>query len=449
MSFKYEFKYVGNRHPHINNIDPVEIDDCFKTLQEQFGLNWLDENSGNIIQSLWHVPYHLATVELYSLGNAIRRLLTVDPNFVKARIEGIKGNDIKTQNGALFEIFALNSFASKHNVQPAKENNPGYDGTVLLSKEKSFRLSIKNYAISVHHNTFLKEAEMLKDTIEKLLASYDCPPLEIIVTAKGGYPSSYDWQRLKDHIGSIFDQAKLINGKLATGQIDDWGLILHGLKSKEGIFSKAPKSYTLIISSPFHKNEEKNLHDKLEEACANLIAHANNETEDIKNFVMIHLPRIASRKNCEQWAKDYFAYYPEKPISAILLYQPLVMKDEAKDVNYISNGLSIVVRDTLLKDFGADIINLAFPVGRLENNFGNHVIYIQDRPDSAIKIELTDCYVYQHGNHYFDAQPSAGGLQGNLNKVASGVFTHSVLKIGSESMVLSGQFEPVDELAIM
>jgi hypothetical protein len=73
MSFNYQ--YIGNRYINMNGIGPADIDDAFRVLQEHFDINWLNDKSDNRIQRLWKEPYHLATVELYSLGDAVKRLL--------------------------------------------------------------------------------------------------------------------------------------------------------------------------------------------------------------------------------------------------------------------------------------------------------------------------------------------------------------------------------------
>ncbi len=446
---KYDFKYAANRIPFIAGVSPARIDDCFRVLQEAFGIDWLETIGTNRIQQLWKQPYHLATVELYSLGHAIKRMLIIDPVFTKEKIDEIKSADTKTQNGAFFELFALNSFSYGHQVIPAKGNNPGYDGTVEIADGNSFRLSVKNYSISVHHDNFLKSADEIRTKVEEALLKYGCPPLEIIITHKTGYPATENWKKLAAEIGHVLATARTLQeGKLGTLAVEDWGIILKRINGDGKTFSNNPKSYTLIINSPFHKNEEKNLHDKLEEACANLVKHSREETATLKNFVIVHLPKIASREKCEQWAKDYFNMYPGKPISGIILYQPLVTKDKKGNGTYISNGMSVIIRPGIAKEFLPPAFRMGFPVGMLERPFGEHAIFIQTSKD-AIKIELKDFYIYQHGDHYYDATNTPAGLRGEMNKVASGVFQHAVMNFGKGSIVLSGQYEPVDTLEIL
>ncbi|MEJ8841500.1 hypothetical protein WG954_03840 [Lacibacter sp. H375] len=444
---KFEYKYLGNRQPY-SNIEPVELDDCFRILRETFGDAWLDERNNNVLQKLWTRRDSLATRELFSLGFSIRALSKFS-DFIKEKVELIKTNDPKNWNGALFEIFAL-SFFLRHNTVPAKRNQAGYDGVINLNTDKKIRLSIKNYSISKHHEIFLKESELINSLTQKNIQDYNCSPIEVIINKKNGYPSSGDWQLLKDNYHGIFIEYNKRGKNFMQADIGDWGVIVQGLRQTGKPYSNQKKSYTLILSAPFHTNEEKNIFDKLEEACANLVKHGGAETGDEKNMVIIHLPKIASRQNCEKWIKNYFELFPAKPISAVILYQPLVLSIKEGKGTYISNGISIISRESFEKDFESLIpLDIVFPMGTPETEFPSHKIFVQETLATAFEISLTNFYVFQQGHHYHDAQKVGASMEGSLNKVASGIFTHSIFEIDGQHVEFSGHFEPLDQLDIM
>lgn len=448
---KYDYLYATNRQIDINGIPPEEIDDCFKALIDSLSLEWLEQNDGNIVQHLWKQKYHLATVELFCLGHALRSFAGTHPKFVKEKVELIKSKDNKAWNGAFFELLALDAFNNFYNVIPAKVNQPGYDGSIEIAADHKIRLSIKNYSISRHHDSFNTECSKIKDLTEKYLQQFDMVPVEIVLNKKSTYPSKDDWENLSSNFHGVFVEYKARGKKFFMANIGDWSIIVQELLAEVYPYSSNPKSYTLIMSAPFHRNEEKNLFDKLEEACVNIVKHEGQETDTEKNFVIIHLPKIASRKNCTEWVKDYFNLYPAKPLSGVILLQPLVIKDDQQNVNYVSIGISVVVRDKFSKDFSKHLpINIKYPLGRLEGNYPGHAIFLRETDKTAIKIELEDSYVYQHGNHYHDAvMKEDGGLEGVLSKIASGIFTHSVFNIMGQAMTISGQYEPVDQLDII
>ena len=75
---------------------------------------------------------------------------------------------------------------------------------------------------------------------------------------------------------------------------------------------------------------------------------------------------------------------------------------------------------------------------------------MRETAETAFEIHMENCYVFQCGHHYVDAKPTDdGGIEGSVNKVASGVFTHSVFTINGESMVISVHFEPMDMLELL
>lgn len=445
---EYDYKYLGIRRPDINNVKPQEVDDCFRVLRETFTNEWLETNGNNVLQKLWSRRDTLATRELFSLGSAIKTLLAF-PDFIKEKVELVKTGDPKNWNGALFEIYAL-SFFTRYKIAPAKKNQAGYDGVLNLSDSKRIRISIKNYSISKHHESFLKEANLINDLTQKYLQDFNSPPIELIISKKTNYPSSGDWQQLKENFHGVFIEYNKIGNNFIRVEIGDWSIIVQRLGKKSEVYSKIKKSYSLILSSQFHTNEEKNLFDKLEEACANIVKHGGNETIDEKNLIVIHLPKIASRENCQKWVKDYFEQYPEKPISGVILYQPLVVSNKDGNGTYISNGVSIICREKFIKDFESFFpLDLTFPIGKPEGVFPQPKIFIQETATTAFEIVMNNSYVFQQGHHFYDAQAKGEAIEGTINKVASGIFTHSIFEIMGQHIEISGQFEPVDELDIM
>lgn len=444
----FEYKYLGSRRSEINNFSPEEVDECFRVLRETFTTEWLEQDGMNVLQNLWFRKDTLATRELFSLGYSIKQMLLF-PDFIKEKIGLIKTNDPKNVNGAIFEIFALSFFIS-HNIIPAKKNQAGYDGIINLGKSKKIKLSVKNYSISKHHEAFLKEAKTVNYLTQKYLNDYDSTPIEIIINKKTSYPSLNDWNYLKENFHGVFDEYKKNSKNLLRFSIGDWSVIVQNLLQKDKPFSSLKKSYTLILSSPFHNNEEKNLFDKLEEACANIVKHGGGENTDDKNVIIIHLPKVSSRESCQKWVKDFFELHPNKPISMVILYQPLVVSKENGKGTYISHGLSIVNRESFINDFQSVIpLHIEFPIGKQEYGFVEPVIFIRETNTTAFKVDMKNSYVFQQGQHFHDAEKEGDSIVGTIGKVASGVFTQTIFDVLDHHIVIEGQFEPVDELSIM
>jgi hypothetical protein len=76
----------------------------------------------------------LATNELLNFGDAIQNFGTSNSDWTKQQVHKIKTDDAGNRSGAIFELLGLNLFHSAgYNVIASKANNPGYDGTVILS----------------------------------------------------------------------------------------------------------------------------------------------------------------------------------------------------------------------------------------------------------------------------------------------------------------------------
>ena len=66
--------------------------------------------------------------------------------------------------------------------------------------------------------------------------------------------------------------------------------------------------------------------------------------------------------------------------------------------------------------------------------------------------DITDKYVYQRGELFLAGKKGTdGSISGNIKKVASGVFVHSVFQPFPDQppIVLSGHFPPIDKLLVL
>ncbi|MEI9911574.1 MAG: hypothetical protein WDO71_19125 [Bacteroidota bacterium] len=443
---EYNYKYATGRVPWVEAIAPEEVDDCFRVVIELFTEDWLNKKENNVVQRLWQAPYALATAEIYALGFALRRMNEIDKKFVKDKVALMQSADPKDVNGAMFEVFALSSFGNHYKVIPAKEGQPGYDGIIEPVNGKTINLSIKNYSISAHQRSFMNYSNEVEQLAKQYINQFKCPPLEIIINKKSSYPSAADWQELKDNLHGAFIEYNKAGKVYQRAEIGDWSIILQELIPITGKFAKNPRSYTLIISSKFHNNEEKNLFDKLDEAMANIVKHQPKETETVKNCVIIHLPMIASRRNCQQWVMDYFTRYPDKPLSAVMLIQPLVVTSGKGVAEYISIGRSMVARQSFGDDFAAELpLQFTMPIGKVEKAYVIPSIFIRGEGDQGYRINLINCYVYQQGHHFYEAEMKDGAYEVHIAKIASGITRHTVLL----DVDVAGHHEPIDRLEML
>lgn len=428
-----------------------EVDAIFKSITDYFPKAWLEDQTGNNpLQLLWNRSDELSTIELYSFAVAISKLRLVNEAWLKRQIKTITENkDSNTRNGAIFEIngMALVTNPDSNNTQLSPNNFPGIDGTLSMPHGKHFRMSLKNYGMSYKHKTFLAQCRQTELLIKDLLKKHKILATQIVIRATGQYPSGDDHKILHQELEK-FD-AKSFHNAGEHKISDNWTVQIFPMKHPTKQFLHGQESYTLIMTSPFHTNEYLNFYSKLEEACANIVQQAAAEDNNTKNFIYIHLPETISFAQCEHWIANYFQQYPEKQVSAVILYQPTMVTDLQTSKKYLQHSQKIIHRQDRFMDWSVEsrAIMLDLPIGRLAADSSVKHLNI-----GTTQVQLTDNYVFQSGNHYFRAKKTAGNEEtGNVSEIAAGVFEHTAFFPfgGKYGILFSGRHAPDDRLTIL
>lgn len=446
------------------NISESELNEYMQVIIDSFSKDWLEKDNGHPIQKLWIRNDELATHELFSLASAIKEISKIDPKWTNEQIRIAKSTDRNNSRGAIFEILALNILnAEEHPVKPAKLNQAGYDGIITKAGNQEMRVSIKSYGSSNSQQQFEKKAKKIEQIILKLLRKYNYPPSQILLDFPDKYPNERDWKLLEENIDGMFKDQRYKNDPFSAlvEPIDSKNelsrdnaktifiLIVYPIKNKKDYFHESFNSYTLMISAAYHENEHLNLFSKMNDACANLAKHSATENEHIINSLFLHLPETISFSQCSEWLDNYFGQFPDKQISIVILYQPVVAMDIVNNKSGITNSINIYIRE------GRKITGnykFSIPVGMISGE-STDLIFIAEYPDGKKEtIPLKNRYSYQHGEHYTKLKPDGkGGLKGNIQRLGNGVHTSVVLEMPGQSKkaLIKGRFPPFDELLIL
>lgn len=447
-----EEKYFGNRQ-NATKASEEEMEVIFKCVADHFSLKWLKSNRTHPLQQLWNRKDALSTNELFSFGSCLQRLAAIDSKWTKNQIKHIKEDYTNNRIGAFFEINGLGILNSpQQQTIPASGNNPGFDGTLMLYDKKTMRLSLKNYGDSAFYKEFSAFGKKVEDCVQKTLKEKNISSIQIIIDAVNAFPGKSEWDSLIKNIPEVLGNMEKSSSNAYS--IDGFWLFMYGdIRDDYQDFHPAFNSYQLILLANHHKNEDRNLLSKLEEACANLTAHSKLENDTIINAVFIHLPESASMSQCKEWSEKYFLDFPDKPISCIILYQPKIASDLEKDINFIHQYFQIIIRvDKYVKwNLDSKKINFEIPIGIIsEAPSVNKLIAVTDGEKK--EIIFNGKYIYQRGNYYLEAKKEADGtLTGNIKRIASGIFAHSVFQPfpDQQPLALSGHFAPTDKLLIL
>lgn len=238
-----------------------------EALANLFDTEWLDDKTGaNPLQKVWGRRDALASSELINLGNDVVKLGNPPNRWLNDIVTKIKSDDALNRQGAIFELFIAGALEKRptQRVQFPLPNNPGFDLALAYWDGARMRISLKNYGHSVHFQTVVKECRVLEHFVQTNATT----PVQIIVMKAGDYPSPSEWRTLHEEI-----QARIRNGRFGVMQRKDWSVDVSPLLTSSETLADDKVSYKVLVSIPYHRNEQKNLLSKLDDACANMVKH--------------------------------------------------------------------------------------------------------------------------------------------------------------------------------
>lgn len=428
------------------NISDEELNQVMQYIIKRFGEEWFNKNQDHTLAKLYSRTDFLATNELYTLGRSLEIMDAIDKDWVNGRIKEIKSKNKNNLQGYCFELIGLAMLAGKQNYKllPCKGNNPGTDGKLLFNDGLCMELSLKNYSISKHHEVFLKQSNELYNCCLKILNNKKTDEfLKILFVFNDYIGDLRTWDFLKQNLynfifGDNYQMPKEFSTKLA---------VLVSRTKLENNMNFNFSNHNFMIISPYHKNEKKNLYDKLNDAIFNLKKHMG------KNKVyglLIRLDINISIDNCAKWIEEYFEQNKDVLIEFIILYQP-------------GTSCSLETNSTLITIFTKLILNNNKKMWILNHHqdmpcFTIQVGSIVDMTPKMAMInsitgqqtELKEQYVFQQGDMFYNALPNNENcLEGNISSPAPGIRIHSVFEINGKQIILSKIDADNEELKII
>ena len=434
--------YLRGRNNPLHNVAESEVNGKLASVVEHFGKNWLEKGGNRPIQKLWLRQDGLATDELAILGDSLQRLYIGNDKWVRKIVNTIKTGDHKNRIGKSFELIGLSLFAAKNqSVKGAADNKPGYDGEVTFEGGQTLRLSLKSYGDSAHEQEVMRQARLTEEAFASAMRGLSLNGLGIRILASA-FPSAQDWEALRaGFMNWLAACAAAPSQPVVVGNV--WKALTYPLPANLSPLSQQYLSYVVMIMVPLHKNEEKNLLDRIEDACTNFAAHPGSSSTDIARAAFIRLRSSASVMKCSQTVKEYFAERPESPLDAVILYQPTVSRDLKTNQSTITHSVAFV--GTL--GFDAWRAKLAKPidirvfVGAVSTQPTQKMI-----SDGTNAWPVDDYYTYQKGDIYRESDLNLKGeSRGELGSPAAGILTHAVMEVTPGQFILIGAKLPREE----
>jgi hypothetical protein len=205
-------------------------------------------------------------------------------------------------------------------------------------------------------------------------------------------------------------------------------------------FSAAHLSDTFICVSAQHRNEQKGFRDKVYAAAANMRRNAPR-TESSSNMILMRLHPSASLNEIEADATAILTDDDDPGVDAILLYQSSVTREgDQSTVTHHMRFLGSARWDAARRPLSfMTLIGMASTAGSRQ----------ELRSSSGGTMDMQGKYLYQAGDHYYQANPIEGGWTGKPAAIAAGILAHMVFSEPPPGLIISGRFPPDEELIIL
>jgi hypothetical protein len=422
--------------------DNERFENALQSLAKMFDLEWLSDTNGtNPLQVVWNRRDWLASEELINLA-AGANLSHLPSSWIKDIVKKIKDKDVLNRQGALFELFmagVLHNPPSQKVIFP-KTNTPGYDLTLCYPNQSQMKISLKNYGSSAHYQSFIRECKTIEEYIQKNLDH----SLTVMLSKLGRYPTSSDWQELKEFLKALIPRREY-----RCHSLGDWSVNILPLAHPPGTTLSCNKlSYILLAGVPFHHNEAQNLFSKLDEACSNLAKHGHIQSDHLINVVLVHLPVEASIQSCKEWALKYLDEHPDAPIAGVAFYQPAVTSDIAGQRSQITHVFDDVFRPFYQAKWSSSSVHptiMTLQVGVISNETTKLVL--RDNKQKMMVIE--NQYVFQAGLTYPVYEFKEGQNLSLDITTLDGIHTHPIVSLQGKELELSGIVPPKFELMLI
>ncbi len=438
--------FFENRQCVINNYSRKEMQGWIDKMLDYLGGEiWLNksQNVDHPIVRLWNRKDYMATNELLSFAYAVSIMDRVDSKWTAKTMKVAAGKNFNNVHGAIFEIIALSIFQdSDCEVIPTSMGNPGIDGTICLNNGTEVNLSIKYYGISKAELDFQKQMDEIYNHIGNMLRASKCLSADVVIDMKKYIDSFSEKKILIKQVADLFDKYGERSGcEQVCSETNLAICYLRPIQNQN--LSGAVKSYKLLAVSPMHKNEYKNLRDKIDDACCNLKKHApgrqNESKKTLFNGILIHIHEDA---DIDAYQEEMQRYLEENngnkdfPIDFIVLYQVCVACEEKAEHYYIYHVIKpAVLPHSIINGSTSNTLSLpviSFFIGKIGPDSSKRALLSND----VVLSELTDVYHYQKGEIYEKSREySESQLYGEVKMLAPGVRVSPVFRLRDKNVI--------------
>jgi len=379
------------------NIPEADIQEYLQEVEKEFGTTWLNAQGEHRLQQLWHRGDPNSTIDLISLGYAIKVIKKTNPEWIKGCLGDIRSDDRNRQNGALFE---LNMIAwlieGGMNVSPADYGEKGLDATIKFVGSDDLFVSMKSHDMSHHEQSLQANCEKLRIKAREVFGPRGHVGVSMVLTSKYYIESVADWEAIKKAIENWPD----LNGLQEKEILPGVHLFITPMV-QDGSFSSKFVSDSFVALVPFHKNEQINFMQKINSAVTQLKKQCADKVGKKACFMRLH--QTADMGQMVKYATDIINE-PGCEADLIVLYQPAYVNNTQLNTTAPTQYLAFIASSSWVAS--QHPINLRPIIGQQLMSPSRQKIAW---PDGSFKDPPPSHYLYCVGWNFIDAKANEAG----------------------------------------
>lgn len=427
---------TNKRNRALDNLgDPAYAELAFQAIERAFNPLWLGVEGNHPIKKLWNRSDRLATVELFVFGAALEKLQRTQPEWLKMTLKKVKTNE--SCIGFITEIITCAQLeVIKGKLEPAGNNQKGYDLVASYEHGAKHFISVKNHDVSKAQKEFNQHSKYVR-TLWRQKLRLEKQNLALRVLSDRPL-SEKDFDHIKGYIQNDIDLWNRESVRVSEGVT----VIVVPLYRSEGSLSKNHTSDMFMVVAPGPASEQLRFERRIFAAAANMKKNIAVD-EQTSNVIFMRVHINADLNYLFEVAQEILNK-DASGVDCILFYQPSYGRD-SENRSSLSNTFKPAINMRYIQSLAGR------PAYRISPALG-YVCF-----ESSTLVGIMDgnrsqpfppnMYIFQKGDIYIVSDKPG---EGNMSSPAIGIREHAVLNFQGQEMTVTGKIFPLsDDLLIV
>lgn len=416
--------------------EPREMTDSEKQLYREevgnfFDTEWLEQDGNSLIQFAWKRKDYFAKCEIITLGKCLNTLKNEHEKWIYDNIKTIKSNDLNNSRGAIFEILLAGYYKmmgdeyGHFDIITAKQHQKGYDVSLRFTDEFIDNVSIKWLASSHHNDVFKGKMKSLDNIIKKEIEKLPFFGINICVLLEKYPDNAQEWSKIENRTVRCVKNFDGYNSFYSDELVN---IKVNFMSHHKGMkLYSQNKSYSFVASSPFHKNEERNILSKIQNSAYHTSEKSPESNENTRNTCFIRVPSYIDPEYCRRLCAKNKNEMQYKNLHTIFFYCPAIATNLKDNTSLIHHYLSAFITNIpqLMQEKNTHTPGICVPIGITADKY-SHLHLITEKGE---QLKLDSHYIYQNGKCFIDCLDYSYGEMVHLDSNPDGIEIYHILNV--------------------